>query len=178
MVALHGRGAGTRNLIRTLGVVACLVAAAAVMPACSSGENAQEAAPSPAATVAASEATTNTEEMLLGTWNMGNYQTFTPDGTYYANTKQYFEDGSWAVAGDKVDSFETGTYTFDGATLSVTTTEPYEGYCQPDTTGQYAVTFVDADTMTLEEIDDECNGRVPAWMAGPWTRVTQLSSDG
>ena len=178
MVALHGRKTQARYPIRTLGVVACMLAAAAMMPACSSGETAQEAAPSSATTVAASEATMNTEEMLTGTWNMGNYQTFTPDGTYYASTKQYFEDGSWAVAGDKVDSFETGTFTFDGATLSVTTTEPYEGYCQPDTTGQYAVTFVDADTMTLEEIDDECYGRVPAWTAGPWTRVTELSSEG
>jgi acetyl esterase/lipase len=57
MVALQGRKTQERNPIRTLGVVACMVAAVALLPACSSGDTPEPAA-SPSAAAASTDATT------------------------------------------------------------------------------------------------------------------------
>ena len=68
-------------------------------------------------------------------------------------------DGSWTVAeGDDQVPFDTGTFTFDGATLTVDTNEGAEG-CQAGQTGTYEVSFVDDDTVELALVDDECGAR-------------------
>jgi len=166
-----------RNRIRALGVVASLLVAAVALSACSSQGSSEQVAPSATTTTASSQATASAEPLLTGTWYNGVYHTWDNDGTYYANAKEYYEDGSWYVAGDRVKPFETGTYTFDGSKLTVTTS-PGPIHCRADTTGQYVVTFVDADTVTMEAIDDECPPRIDVFTNAPWTRVTELSSNG
>ncbi len=152
MVALHRRVLGSRNPIRTVGVVACMVVAAAVLPACSSEDSAE-----PAATEVAEMASSTTADsgQLVGTWNISN-QTYTwgSDGTYSAE-------------------FDFGTYAFDGSVLTINSDPELVNECA-GTTAQYAVTFVDADTVTMDVIDDPCQMREGGWMGElTWTRVTE-----
>jgi hypothetical protein len=97
----------------------------------------------------ASQTAANAEQLLIGTWNNGVNHTWENDGTY----------------------------TFDGSRLTVIT-NPGPIHCRANTTGQYVVTFEDADTVSMEAIDDECLARIDVFTNAPWARVTELSSNG
>ena len=98
---------------------------------------------------ACSDDSTNPEERLYGDWRTG-----------LEGLALTFEaDGSWTVAeGDDQEPFDTGTFTFDGTTLTVDTDEGATG-CQAGETGTYEVSFVDDDTVELALVDDECGQR-------------------
>jgi hypothetical protein len=163
--------------MRPAGVVAGLLIAAALTPGCSS-ENSSEAAVTEAAAATAASSTTVDPGQLLGTWTLSGsvFLTLEPDGTWYGNSKVYLEDGSWYVAGDKIDPFHFGTYTFDGSVLTVASAA--ESRC-PGISGSYSVTFVDADTATMDAVtEDECVSRFSSFTTVPLERVEVLSSEG
>ena len=179
MVAPHGSTTPARNPIRVLAVVACMVVATAALWSCSS-ENGGSSGPADtgdAATVAASPTGLDAQQ-LVGTWSSSGteFQTWEPDGTFYSATKKYYDDGSWYVAGDKVDPFAWGTYTLDGSTLTMV--EAPDSPSCPDTTATYEVTFDESGSLLLELREDVCAGRVAALAGVPHVKVEALSSEG
>ena len=176
IVALRKGMPGTRTRIRTAGAVACALALAATLPACSTGQSSESVSVEATTTMAASP-TVDEVAALVGTWvaSGSGYWTLDPDGTWYSTPKVYFEDGSWAVAGDKIDPPAWGTYTFDGSTLAFDNAD--EAFCG-GAQGSYAVSFIDADTVTLERIEEECIGRSDIVTAKPLERTEELSSEG
>ena len=169
MVVLHRRVPGTRNRIRTVGVVACMAVAAALLPACSSGDASEpavtQAGPmSETASMTGAGPTTDDAKKLVGTWQVGfgDFHTWRPDGTWYVEYEP----------GPPVDPWDYGTYTFDGTTLAFD--EPSDPRECPNTHGTYTVTFVDADTVRMELIEDDCDTRAFGAFAGlKWTRVAE-----
>lgn len=80
-------------------------------------------------------------------------------------TAAFEPDGTWSVTGvDKVEPFDTGTFTFDGSTLVVETDDSSQT-CNGHT-GTYEVTFVDASTASLDVIEDGCRKRRIDWQQG------------
>ena len=158
------------------GAVACILAAAATMPACSSVQSSESVTVEAETPMAVSPTAVGLEE-LVGTWlaSGSGYLTWDPDGTWYGSAKVYFEDGSWAVAGDKIDPTAWGSYTFDGSVLTFDNAD--ESICGGKQ-GSYSVTFIDADTVTLERMEEECISRFNMVTAKPLERVEQVSSEG
>jgi len=124
-------------------------------------------------TTTTTEATTTTEpaavdveaSAILGTWRGHNYYTtFTQDGD---------REGTWGVYVEPRSSsaFDSGTYTFDGVTLTMFSRE--RGPCEGGV-GTYEVTF----SESLEEIrpiaisPDEC----PERQAEMSTRMSRYGS--
>ena len=110
--------------------------------------------------VSASEVAEDPAERLHGTWNVnqfGSYHTWEPDGTWYVTT------------GPEGDPYDFGTYTIDGSILTLDTDRD-SPEC-PATSGSYEVTFVDADTISWELIDDECASRGRNIPRTQWERV-------
>ncbi len=153
-----------------------MLVAAATMPACSSGQGSESGTVEATSTVAASS-TGGDLAQLVGTWSASGsaYFTWDPDGNWYSTPKVYFEDGSWAVAGETIDPVGWGIYAFEGSTLTFDNAD--ESYCG-GARGSYAVAFIDADTMTLERIEEECIGRSNVVTAKPLERVEEVSGEG
>ena len=125
-----------------------MVVSAALMPACSSADSSES--------TAADSATVDSGQ-LVGTWSVGG-QTFTwgPDGTYDSDLPS-----------------ETGTYAFDSSVVTMETDPDVVNECA-GTTAQYSVTFVDADTLRMDVIDDPCQMRKNSVFGElQWTRVTE-----
>ena len=107
-----------------------------------------------------SDDSSNSEERLDGDWQTGSGIALT------------FADGSWTVTeGDDQEPFDTGTFTFDGTTLTVDTNEGGQS-CQAGDLGTYEVSFVDDDTVELALVDDECVQRGSDWKRG-FTRADE-----
>jgi len=130
-------------------------------------EEAETTTTVPPRTTTTTEATTTTEpaavdvepSAILGTWRGHNYYTtFTEDGD---------REGTWGVYVEPRSSsaFDSGTYTFDGVTLTMFSRE--RGPCQGGV-GTYEVTF----SASLDEIrptaisPDECPERQSEMVAG------------
>ena len=152
-------------------LTALVVILAAMAAGCTSsdeGATTTSAEPAPAATVAAPETattapsttTTMTEptstavddERIFGIWR-------TTRGYY----REFRTDGTWSVGYTlelaRNNPFCSGTYTFDGGTLTYSTTTECEG-CD-SMVGIYEVTFSDDGTEQFRNlVDDPCDGRV------------------
>lgn len=99
-------------------------------------------------------------ERLYGTWHgeaVGSYHTWEPDGTWHVTETL---DGA---------PYDLGTYTIEGSIVTLDT-DPDAPFC-PLTEGSYEVTFIDADTIRWELIDDECPARGRNIPLGPWVRL-------
>ena len=99
-------------------------------------------------------------ERLYGTWDVnavGSHHTFEPDGTWYVTS---------ATGGDPYDF---GTYASEGSIVTLFT-DADSPEC-PQTTGSYEATFIDADTVRWELIEDECAIRGVNVPRVPWERV-------
>jgi hypothetical protein len=124
-------------------------------PACSNDGDGAASTTAPSA-----EVTEDPAERLYGTWDVSavrSYHTWEPDGTWYV------------AAATGGDPYDFGTYTVDGSIVTLNT-EADSPEC-PGTTGNWEVTFIDADTISWEVIDDECASRglnVPQTL---WERV-------
>jgi hypothetical protein len=112
-------------------------------------------------TTPSSEIAEDPAERLYGTWDVnavGSHHTFEPDGTWYV-----------VVAATGGDPYDFGTYTIEGSIVTLDTdTDAFE--CA-QTTGSYEVTFVDADTISWELIDDDCAIRGANVPRALWERV-------
>ena len=107
-----------------------------------------------------SEVAEDPAERLYGTWYVGavgSYHTWEPDGTWYV---------AGASGGDP---YGFGTYTIEGSIVTADM-DPDSPEC-PQTTGSYEVTFIDADTISWELIEDDCAIRGPNTTRAPWERV-------
>jgi len=110
-------------------------------------------------TASTSEVAEDPAERLYGTWDVnavGSYHTFEPDRT-------------WHVAIATGDPYDFGTYTIEGSIVTFDT-DPEASEC-PQTTGSYEVTFIDADTISWELIEDECTIRGTNVPRALWERV-------
>ncbi|MBG7605873.1 MAG: hypothetical protein IZT58_14805 [Actinobacteria bacterium] len=114
----------------------------------------------PLGTMACSNDEPDPAEQLHGDWRTGEGLPllFEPDGT-------------WSVAdGVGQEPFDTGTFTFDGSTLTVDTDESSES-CAGQT-GTYEVAFIDPAMVALEPIEEECGARGSDFQQG-LTRVEE-----
>ena len=126
-------------------------------PACSDDDDGGALTTAPSSEVAEDPA-----ERLYGTWDVnavGSYHTWVPDGTWYVAT---------SIGGAPYDF---GTYTVEGSILTLVG-DPDAPEC-PETTGSYEVTFVDADTISWELIEDECGIRGTNLPRAPWERIEE-----
>lgn len=86
--------------------------------------------------------------------------------TQAAITVAFQPDGSWSASGAGAqEPFDTGTFAFEGSTLTVDTDESSLD-CAGGDTGTYEVTFADDDTIEMELISDDCSGRGSDWASG------------
>ena len=174
----HRRGQRVRGRIGRVGAVtACIVVAAAFIPACSSDQSSEQAATESASSIEASPTGGTPDARLYGTWDVGNdqsYQTFEPDGTWYVElaTKMRLDDGTPVVLHAR-QPYDWGTYTFDGAKLTLDT--PADAQTCPNTSGVYTVTFVDANTLRYELVEDACDSRRVTITAEQHTRIEARS---
>ncbi len=177
MVSLHHKIPGPRGRFRTAGVVACMVVAAGLLPACSSEDSSEPAATQAAATKAASPIVVDAEQ-LNGTWFVGGpmFLTYVPDGTWYVVSKTYHEDGTVSITRNGAEPWAWGTYTFDGST--VTMNESPDATECPNSHGAYTVDWIDADTLRMVLIDENCDTRrYDQHAAMKHARVTEQSSE-
>jgi hypothetical protein len=131
-------------------------------------EGSDSAAPQSPATAGAGP-TTEDAERLVDTWKVGTggYLTWEPDGTWYVDETPQ----------GRVDPWAWGTYTFDGST--VTMDESPDATECPNSQGTYTVAWIDADTLRMELIDEDCDTRRYGQHAAmKHVRVTEQSSEG
>ena len=125
---------------RASGAIAALCLLSATACGSDSDDTTSESTP----TAAPATAEPDPAEQLHGDWRTGKglLLLFEPDGT-------------WSVA-DAVglDPFDTGTFTFDGSTLTVVAHTNTVGCA--GLTGTYEAAFIDPAVVALEPIEEEC----------------------
>ena len=101
------------------------------------------------------DASSDPIDSLLGDWRTLNLTTIT-----------YTEDGKWSAQhgwwGE--ESFNGGSFTFDGETLTFFTDTGGRA-CEEGQIGVYRAS-IGEDEVTLELIDDPCNGRSSDFIGG------------
>lgn len=102
-------------------------------------------------------------ESFVGVWesNDGVYTQFNQDGTYAA---------AWLLDEVSEGTFETGTWTFDGAEFVWITNV---GNCETGDTGRYTVEFVELDVAQWNVVLDPCLDRLSDLLGGPMQRLSQ-----
>ena len=112
----------------------------------------------------AAACSSDASEQIEGTW----YWSATGIQVYI----EYADDGTFSVSPspDLSNPVESGTYTFDGETLTVID-DPDSRFC-PDTTATWTVEFSDdGDEASVTTVENTCSGS-PRGTDGVWLRQT------
>lgn len=122
----------------------------------------------PLGTIACSNDEPDPAEQLQGDWRTGKglLLLLEPDGTWSVADARGVPPELW----DGIEPFDTGTFTFDGSTLTVVADT--NGVGCAGITGTYEVAFIDPAMVALEPIAEECAARERDFQQG-LTRVEE-----